>query len=441
VETQGNIMTSSTEQHGLDEEFEHKPVPLSHRHRLSSVAAVWFGFPMIITNAVFAGIIAYNLGFSQALLAILIGNAILLAYVGTLSFIAGNTGRSFALQTERTFGKKGYAITSGFLATVVVGWFAFQTGLTGTTVHASFGWNETATIVAATLLYTAVTFIGIRALSIVGMIAAPLYLILGIAALYLIGSEHSLSGVLLYGGAGANGFMSFGGAVTLVVATFADSGTMTADFTRWSKDGKSAVYATLTAFPLANMVAQVFGIVIVCAGAAAAPATEGGNFMAVLTSHGGLLSTIALIFVFVNLGSVCTHCLYNGAVGWGRIANRKMRTMTVLLGLLGGLLAVAGVWSLFLNWLNLLGVLVPPIGAVIIVDQILVRHYSYEDSVPNFRSSAFAAWAFGALVAMLVHATAPWFSDAVAGMLVGGVAYYALSMGARRTVRQRNGLL
>ncbi|MEW9583837.1 hypothetical protein [Paraburkholderia sp. DGU8] len=78
------------------------------------------------------------------------------------------------------------------------------------------------------------------------------------------------------------------------------------------------------------MVAQVFGIVIVCAGAAAAPATEGGNFMAVLTSHGGVLSAIALIFVFVNLGSVCTHCLYNGAVGWGRIANRKMRTMTVV---------------------------------------------------------------------------------------------------------------
>ncbi|MFM0340724.1 purine-cytosine permease family protein [Paraburkholderia fungorum] len=434
-------MTSSTEQHGLDEEFEHQPVPLSHRHRLSSVAAVWFGFPMIITNAVFAGIIAYNLGFARALLAILIGNAILLAYVGTLSFIAGNTGRSFALQAERTFGKKGYAITSGFLASVVVGWFAFQTGLTGTTVHASFGWNETVTIVAATMLYTAVTFIGIRALSIVGMIAAPLYLILGCAAVYLIGSAHSLAGVLVYDGLGVNSMMSFGGAVTLVVATFADSGTMTADFTRWSKDGKSAVYATLTAFPFANMVAQVVGIVIVCAGAAAAPATEGGNFMSVLTSHGGVLSAIALIFVFVNLGSVCTHCLYNGAVGWGRIANRKMRTMTVLLGLLGGLLAVAGVWSLFLNWLNLLGVLVPPIGAVIIVDQIFVRHYSYEDDLPNFRGSAFAAWAVGACAAVLVHATAPWFSDAVAGMLVGGVAYYALSQGARRAVRQRSGLL
>jgi cytosine permease len=434
-------MTSSTQQQGLDEEFEHTPVPLSHRHRLSSVAAVWFGFPMIITNAVFGGIIAYNLGFSRALLAILLGNAILLGYVGTLSFIAGNTGRNFALQAERTFGKKGYAVTSGFLASVVVGWYAFQTGLTGTTVHASFGWNQTATIVAAMLLYTAVTFIGIRALSIVGMIAAPLYVILGLVALSLIGSQHTLSSVLLYDGLGANGLMSFGGAVTLVVATFADSGTMTADFTRWSKDGKRAVYATLTAFPFANMIAQAFGIVIVCAGAAAAPATQGGDFMQVLTSHGGVLSFIALVFVFVNLGSVCTHCLYNGAVGWGRIMGKKMRTMTVVLGVLGGVLAMAGVWSLFLNWLNLLGILVPPIGAVIIVDQILVRHYSYDEEVPNFRGSAFAAWALGALVAVLVHGMAPWFSEAVAGMLVGGVAYYGLSQGTKRAVRQRDGLL
>lgn len=320
---EGNIVTTPTHQHLLNEEFEHQAVPRSHRHSLSSVAAVWFGFPMIITNAVFGGVIAYNLGFSKALLAIMIGNAILLAYVGALSYIAGSTGRNFALQAEHTFGKKGYAITSGFLASVVVGWFAFQTGLTGTTVHASYGWNETATIIAATVLYTGITFIGIRALSIVGMIAAPLYVILGIVALFLVSSGHSLSGALHYNGLGASSLMSLGSAVTLVVATFADSGTMTADFTRWSKDGKSAVYAILTAFPVANMTAQLFGILIVCANAATAPATSGGDFMPVLTSHGGLLSAIALVFVFVNLGSVCTHCLYNGAVGWGRISRKK----------------------------------------------------------------------------------------------------------------------
>lgn len=429
-------MNTAKDQNILDEEFEHEPVPLTHRHSLSSVAAVWFGFPMIITNAVFGGVIAYSLGFYPAIAAIVIGNAILLLYVGTLSFIAGNTGRNFALQAEHTFGRQGYKIASGFLATIVVGWYAFQTGLTGTTIHVSYGWDETTTIIIATVLYIVVTYVGIRALSIVGMIAAPLYVILGIVALFLIAPNHSLSEVLQYQGQGAASIMSFGGAVTLVVATFADSGTMTADFTRWAKDGRSAFIASMTAFPFANMIAQLFGIIVVCAGAAAAPQSAGGDFMPVLTSHGGMLSAIALVFVFVNLGSVCTHCLYNGAVGWSRIAGRKMRTMTVVLGLIGGVLAVAGVWSLFLDWLNLLGIVVPPIGAVIIVDQLLIRHYSNSETPPDYRSSAFASWAIGAIAALLVHYYVLWFSEAVAGMVIGGLCYLLLSRGSS-TARQK----
>jgi len=159
--------------------------------------------------------------------------------------------------------------------------------------------------------------------------------------------------------------------------------------------------------------------------------------MPVLTGHGGVLSVIALVFVFVNLGSVCTHCLYNGAVGWGRISRKKMRTMTIVLGLLGGILAVAGVWSLFLDWLNLLGIFVPPIGAIIIVDQILVRHYSDTQAVPDFRGSAFLAWFAAAVIASLVHYLAPSFSEAVAGMLAGGVLYFALSQCANHIVRRR----
>jgi cytosine permease len=357
-------------------------------------------------------------------------------YVGTLSYIAGATGYNFALQAEQTFGKHGYAITSGFLATIVVGWYAFQTGLTGTTVHTSYGWNETGTIIFATILYTGVTFIGIRALSIVGLIAAPLYIVLGLVAVALIATTHHLSDILNYQGLGAKSIMSLGSAVTLVVATFADSGTMTADFTRWAKDGKSAFLATLTAFPVANMIAQLFGIVIVCAGAAAAPAASGGDFLPVLASHGPLLSAITLLFVFVNLGSVCTHCLYNGAVGWSRIVGRKMRTMTIVLGIIGGIAAVAGVWGLFLDWLNLLGIFVPPIGAVIIVDQLFIRHYSDTDFVPNYRPSAFIAWAIGAVVAIIVHYEAPLYSEAVVGLIVGGISYYVLSKAAPRTALQ-----
>jgi len=117
-------------------------------------------------------VIVYGLGFVRGLLAILAGNLVLALYVGLLSHLAGSTGRNFALVAKSTFGNRGYAIASGFLSTIVIGWFAFQTGLTGSTLHSTLGWNEPATILLAGVLYIAVTFVGIRALAILGAVAA-----------------------------------------------------------------------------------------------------------------------------------------------------------------------------------------------------------------------------------------------------------------------------
>ena len=385
----------------LGEEYEHEAVPAARRQRLGAVAAIWFGFPMILTNAVFGGIITYNLGFWPALGALVCGNLVLAAYVGALSAIAGRTGLNFAMQARRTFGTRGFAAASGFLATVVVGWYAFQTGLTGATLHDSFGWNTTLLVCIAAVLYTGVTFIGVRALTVIGLIAAPLYVVLGLVAVAIVAQTHDLGAVTQF--AGHPGGMGFAGAVTLVIATFADSGTMTADFTRWSRSGREAVLAALTAFPVANLVSQLFGVVVVAAGAAANPAKDGGNFLSLMTGHGALLDALVVAFVFVNLGSVCTHCLYNGAVGWSHLAHSQMRRLTIILGVIGGILAVAGIWSFFLGWLNLLGIFVPPIGAVIVTDQLLLGGIEQPAADVAYRIPAFVAWGAGAAAAMLVH--------------------------------------
>jgi len=280
-------------------------------------------------------------------------------------------------------------------------------------------------IVFAALLYTGVTFLGVRALSVVGMIAAPLYVLLGIVALWLVASEHGLGHFTAY--AGTAGGMTFAGAVTLVVATFADSGTMTADFTRWAGSGRDAVLAAFTAFPVAGLTAQVFGILVVSVGAAAAPATSGGDFLPILAGHGPVLAGLAVVFVFVNLGSVCTHCLYNGAVGYSHLLGSRMRVLTLVLGAIGGVLAVAGVWSLFLSWLNVLGMLVPPIGAVMIVDQLLLGPARRVGATEPFRASAFLAWGLGAAAAVAAHLWLPMLGEAATGLVVGGAAYALLN--------------
>jgi cytosine permease len=410
----------------LESEFESSPVPPSHRKSLTSVSAVWFGFPMILTCAVFGGTLAALLGFKAALIAILVGNAILLLYVGSLSYIAGRTGENFGLVAARVFGRIGYLLVAGFLATVVVGWFAFQTGLTGATIEQSFGWPEKPVTLVAGLIFVAITFIGIRALAILGMVAAPFFLVLAAVSLILIARDTGLGGVWAYRGVnqGANAF-SFGAGVSLVVATFADSGSMTADFTRWSKSGREAVYATLSAFPIANTVAFLVGAVIVASGAITDPAVNGGNFLPMLaTGHGPLLSVIAFLFVFINLGSVCTHCLYNGAVGWSQMTNTKMRLMTVVLGAVGIVAALAGVWSHFLDWLNILGVFVPPIGAVIVADQLLARRSELAQTPHQVRATAAIGYVCGAVAAGIAHYQGPQLSEVVIGIVVALLSYW-----------------
>ena len=75
------------------------------------------------------------------------------------------------------------------------------------------------------------------------------------------------------------------------------------------------------------------------------------------------LSVIAFIFLYCNLGSVCSHCLYNAATGWSRILGSHMRILAVALGVIGIIVAAGNVWAFFIQWLTLLGILVPPIGA------------------------------------------------------------------------------
>ncbi|RVU27989.1 cytosine permease [Streptomyces antnestii] len=412
------------------EEYEHEPVPASARRSLMSVAATWFGFPMNLGSAVFGGVIVYNLGLAKGSLAILVGNLVLFCYVGALSHHAGSTGKNFALLTADTFGSRGRNLPAGLLATVVIGWFSFQVGLTGTTLSGSLGWSALGGAAVGGVLYTLLTMAGIRALSLIGMIATPLFLVLTVVALaYGLDAHTTLGDTIGYQGAGTA--LGFGGAVAIIIAGFADSGTMTADFTRWSKDGRSAVLATLTAFPFANFLANGAGGLIVAVGATANPAKDGGGFLNLLTGHSTLLTGIAIIFVFVNLGSVASHCLYNGAVGWSALTPLRMRSLTVILGTVGVAFALSGVWGYFLNWLNLLGVFVPPIGAVLITDRLL-KARTGDRPAGAFRVTALASWAAGAAAAGLAHYTLPELVDPVIGMITAAVVYAAAETVMRR---------
>src|SRR4030088_3245871 len=253
--------TAETELFGS--EHENEPVPLDKRRSLLAVTSVWAGFPMIITGAVTGATLVHGLGFTRGLLAMVIGNILLFAYVGTLSALAAKRGLNFSLQASRTFGSVGYIVCSALLSTLVLGWFAVQTGLVGASMSSSFDVNTTVIVIIAGALFTAFTLLGIRALTIIGAVSVPLFLVLGVFA----AADASRSGTNFWSYAGDSSHsIALGVGVTLVFALFADSGTMTADFTRWAKNTRHAWIATASAFPVANLIAMVVGGVVAAAG-------------------------------------------------------------------------------------------------------------------------------------------------------------------------------
>ncbi|MBO1924841.1 cytosine permease [Thiomicrorhabdus sp. 6S3-12] len=420
--------------HVLGEEYEHCAVPAKARRSMFSVSMVWIGFPMIITGAMTGSLLVMGMGFIDALWAMIIGNVLMFAYVGGLGLLGTKKGYNFALIASVVFGRKGYVLASGLLATLLLGWFAVQTGITGALINSAFDINYTMMAIIAGILYIAITFLGVRGLHWIGMISAPLFVILGLWVAFDAASTTTWAEIAAYPGNNPEVPMAFGIGLTMVIALFIDAGTVTGDFNRWAKDSKSSLVATFSAFPFANMIAMLVGGIMTAALAVpdANPFGADNMFGYMISQNIGWLAVVAFVFLLLNLGSVCSHCLYNAATGWSRIVGSHMRLLAVILGAIGIVIAATNVWAFFIEWLSLLGILVPPIGAIILLDQYLMRKDSEIDT--DWRPKAFIAWAIGSVAAFIVEKSFPGLSTAVSSFIIGGLAYWVIMSSSKSAV-------
>jgi cytosine permease len=400
-----------------------------------SVTMVWIGFPMIITGAMTGSILVLGMGFRNALIAMIIGNIIMFGYVGALGLLGTRSGMNFALIASIVFGKKGYILASGLLSTLLLGWYAVQTGITGALISGTYGLNYVLMTVIAGVLYIAITFVGVKGLHWIGTVSVPLFVVLGLWVAGHAAATSSFDAIMSYPGNNGVATMSMGIGLTVVIALFIDAGTVTADFNRWAKDSTSSLISTFSAFPFANLVAMLVGGVMTAALAVpdANPFGADNMFGYMNSMQMTWLSVLAFLFLYANLGSVCSHCLYNSATGWSRIVGSHMRLLAVILGAIGIVVAAGNVWAFFIEWLSLLGILVPPIGAIILVDQYVVRRGA--TTTTDWRGTAFLAWAIGSAVAFIVETMMPSLSTAISAALVGGIAYWILTLATAREPR------
>jgi cytosine permease len=264
---------------------------------------------------------------------------------------------------------------------------------------------------------TSSAYFGIKSLAILGSITVPLIGILG---------TYSVSQGIIKAGSFSNVFsanpenpLTLTAGITIVVGSFISGGTSTPNFARFSKTAKIAVAAAVTAFFAGNSLMMIFGAI-------------GGAVMGVADIFGILilqgLAVPAIITLGFNIWASNNHALYTAGLGVSNMVKTPMKPMMVIAGIIG---TIASVWLYynFVAYLIILGGMIPPIGAVLIVHYFMNRH---EYFAPNYKvkqinKGSVAAVICGTLAGLLL----PWGVPPVNALLVSGIVSFVSELAAR----------
>ncbi len=406
----------------IDVHGDHAVTPVTPAERRSTldVALVAAGFCICMSGLFTGAAMAAGLNLRQAVLATIVGNLILALYGGLLGAAGAREGVGTAMLSRHSFGRKGSMVIGAVLAITMLGWYSVQVGFFGMTINAMFsnGGFITAPKVAALwggVLMMITAYYGYKGLSVLSKIAIPAIIVTSIigigAAVTQSGGWSRLLAVE------PPSEMSISAGIVLAVGSFAAGASAQADITRYAKSSSAAWIATIFGFVVANTF-------VIIAGSITNLATGSGDLPSAMLSLG--LGFPALIVLIAGQWTTNDNNLYTSSLGLSNIFKAKKSRIVLLGGSLATLIGVAGLADYFVSWLILLGVTIPPMAGIIIVDYWIVKkgqyHYGPGTQYSDVYWPAFVAW----LLASLVGYYATIGIASLTSLVLGGVFYLAI---------------
>jgi cytosine permease len=386
----GGINMSKNKQ---DQDFSLQAVPAESRRGFISMFAVMLGFTFFSASMWTGGSLGTGLAIKDFVIAVLLGNLILGVYTSLLAYIASHTGLSTHLLARYSFGEKGSYLVSFLLAVTQIGWFGVGVAMFAIPVHKVTGINLYILIALGGIAMTSTAYLGIKALTVLSIIAVPSIAILGSFSMFkAVGTVGGFAGLAAIE---PKETLALGTALTMCVGSFISGGTLTPDFARFSKNKTVGVVTTAVAFFIGNSLMFIFGAV-------GAAVTGQADISEVMFLQGIIVP--AIIVLGFNIWTTNDNALYASGLGLSNITKLPKKKLVLFNGMLGTIGAMY-IYNNFVNWLTLLGTFIPSIGGVIIADYFLVRKGRYE----NIESKVFKVVDYSAIISWMAGVAAAKF--------------------------------
>ncbi|GKW36389.1 purine-cytosine permease family protein [Pectobacterium carotovorum] len=403
-------------------------VPLSVRLPFLNVALVHIGMLTALDQFMLGAVLGHSMTLSQAFLAIFIGSAIFGVVTVGLGYAGMKEGMSGSLLARWCgFGRIGSVLIGLVIAVSLIGWFGVQNAVFAKALNFAmadklgFGWSAALSGIALTLL---VAF-GFRALRFTAKIAVPMFVIVvGYISIMTL-SGHNIAELIA---SAPNGeAISISAGATMVVGGCIVASLITPDMTRYSQKGKHVFWMTMLSIIVGEFMVNGLAIII-------ARALNTADVVTIMSQAAGGIGLIAVIFSTLRVNDIN---LYSSSLGIANaiegVTGKKLRyvSITLVIGVIGTLLSVAGILDHFIDFLTLLGVLFPPIIGVMLVDYYILRTHKTlletsraEGQLPDSAQTPLIGWpaiiasTVGAIVGLAFEWGVPAFNSLLAASLL-----------------------
>jgi len=390
---------------GVDD-FALSRVPDSARYSWWSVATQRFGQISALSQFLLGSTLGFGMHFWGAFWALTLGAVILEVVAIFVGVIGVREGMQTSMVARWTgFGAAGSALIGLAIGISLIGWFGIQSAVSAEGLHSllgflpAWGWS-----LLFGLVVTAVVLWGFGSMQWVAYFTVPSFLILVGWSIIRTLVNHDVGALITSAPPGPQLTLVQG--TTLVAGGFIVGAVITPDMTRFNRTTADVVKQTVLGITLGEYAIGLTGVLL-------AHAARSADVITIVTSSVGWVGILVVILGTVKIND---WNLYSSGLGvvnfvgtvFGRHVNRAV--VTLVLGVVGSVLAAAGILTKFMDFLIILGVAFPPIAGIMVAEYFVVKRWR-----PDLEASR-ASGAVPATAPMWVPATlAIWLVAALIG--------------------------
>ncbi|HHY03604.1 MAG TPA: permease, partial [Thermoanaerobacterales bacterium] len=356
------------------------PIPLEKRESWIGPAIVYAGVQFSFAVVMAGSGLGLGLSIKGVILATIIG-LVILSWLGDSinAYIGAKTGLPGAVIARQSFGTLQARIVASLVMVMLhTGWWAINTTLVANAFCTAFGIDYTKNflpwaimIVVLGIIFIIPALLGYLSMKWMDYIAVPAGLLIFIMGIYLSIKTHGMAGIVNWA---PKQTMPMSVAVSTVVGTCVCQWAMIADYSRMHRP-------TWRDSLLMPSLLIAVGVVEIILGAIMAIGVGTYDIVQIMVSLGYPFWAYLLLFIAQWTSQIVA--VYSAGLSLGNMVNAKdaktQKLLTLIIGVLGIILGIAGILDKFMDWLLALSVVFAPLASIMSVDFFFLRKEEWED--------------------------------------------------------------